>query len=204
VGCPAAFASPSDLEQAILQFQRAGVTNVTTTYFLGDFANFTNLAEQQRFRPQYGIGDDGTVNISYGSQHPDYANIQNAIAVTASRYGEERTPGLSPSAGTARCNAIFRSHGQPPVYGQPIGGGGLVCDELWMFQAAADHAGALARAGLAAGLQASRSVDFSYPEGPNDFTGPRVTTGGEYWRVDQFQSGCTCWRVVDPAFHPSF
>ena len=35
-------------------------------------------------------------------------------------------------------------------------------------------------------------------------TGDRVTTAGQFWRVDQFFEDCECWRVIDPEFHPNY
>lgn len=203
VGCPSALANPSDLEQAVLKFQQNGVSHVTTANFVGDFANFTTVAQQQGFHPSYGLPDDSLIPLNSGSQHPDFNNIANAISITASRDGEDRTPGAAPSAGTARCNAIYQSHGQPPVY-QQAAFAGNACDELWMFVAAVQHAPSLDQTSLAAGLQKAGSVDFSFPQGPNNFAGDRVTYGGQSWRVAQFMTKCNCWQVVDPAFHPSF
>lgn len=204
VGCPTGtFDSPSDLEAAILTFKQQGVTNVTFVHDTADFSNFTTVAQQQGFTPKYGIGDEGIVAIAYGSQKPNYQNIANALAITTYRYGEERTPGYPPSAGTQKCNAIFAAKGRPPVYQQPIGQGGIVCSLLWMVQGAIDHEPALLRSDVAAGLQASKSVDFSFPYGPNDFTAPGTTTAGESWRVDQFLTSCSCWQVVDRNYHPS-
>jgi hypothetical protein len=56
---------------------------------------------------------------------------------------------------------------------------------------------------MAAGLQRTKSIVFSFPQGPNDFTAPRTTTGGQYWRVDQFFKSCGCWRVADATFRPT-
>jgi hypothetical protein len=204
VGCPTAYADPSQLSQAILKFEQHNVSHVTELQEFPDFSNFTILAEQQGFHPRYGLPDDGILATAYGSQHDDYSNIANAIIITSDRYGEERTPGMAPTAGTARCNAIFQSHGRPPVYQQPVGDGGIACSELWEVAAAIDHAPALQRTALAAGLQAARSLDFSYPYGPANFTGSGVTYGDEFWRPDQFFASCNCWRVIDPTFHPSF
>ncbi|HET6810025.1 MAG TPA: hypothetical protein VFH50_03350 [Acidimicrobiales bacterium] len=203
VGCPTAFDSPGDLEQAILTFKQQGVTNVTFVHDTADFSNFTTIAQQQGFTPKYGIGDEGIVAISYGSQKPNYQNIANAVAITTYRYGEERTPGYPPGAGTQRCNAIFAAKGQPPVYQQPIGQGGIVCSLLWMVQGAIQHEPSLLRSNVAAGLQASKSVDFSFPYGPNDFSAPGTSTAGQFWRVDQFLPSCSCWQVVDRNYHPS-
>ena len=209
-GCPTSgFASPSDIQAAIIKFKQAGVTHMTLFEDTGDFPNFTNIAQQQQFRPKWGIPDDGVVATTYGTQHPDYSNIADAIAITDSRYGEEKTPGYRPSAGTAKCNAIFKAAGDPSVYEQSAGLGGLACNDVWMLKAAAEHASALSRTQLAAGLSAAGSVDFSYPDGPNDFrpnrfTGSKVTYGDEFWRTDQFLPSCNCWRVIDSTFHPSF
>jgi hypothetical protein len=73
-----------------------------------------------------------------------------------------------------------------------------------MLVAAADHAPSLAQNQMAIGLQRAQSVDFSFPEAPNDFTANGVTTGGEFWRSDQFMQSCNCWQVIDKTFHPSY
>jgi hypothetical protein len=204
VGCPSAFSSPSDLEQAVLKFEANNVTHVTTAEFVGDFPSFTTIARQQGFHPKYGIGDDSVIGTTNSSFHPDYNNIDGTIAIVASRNAEQATPGMTPTAGTARCNAIYKAHGIPPVYQRKLGGGGRICDNLWYFVAAVSHAPVLEQSALAAGLQQAGSIDFSYPEGPNDFTGSRITHGGEFWRTAQFSANCTCWRVIDTNFRPSY
>ncbi|HEX5267416.1 MAG TPA: hypothetical protein VFW24_11640 [Acidimicrobiales bacterium] len=209
VGCPTSFDTPSDQEQAILAFKSAGVTNVTVMNDNADFSNLTTIAQQQGFKPKWGIPDDGVVPTSYGNQHPDYGNIANALAITGDRYGEEKTPGYPISPGTAKCNAIFSAARMAPVYQQPVGTGGSACDMLWMLQIAAQHAPAMQRAALAAGLHAAGSFDPSYPWGANSFasnsfTGANITYADEFWRVDQFMPACSCWQVVDRNWHPAF
>jgi hypothetical protein len=201
-GCPSAFASPSDIQQAILKFKSAGVTHLTGIYVYGDLANFTNVAQQQGFKPQYLLADDGIIAISYGNLRPNPANVVNALAITSGRYAEERTPGMQPTAGTAACDAIQLAHGMPPTY-KVDPGAGNACNEVWMIKAAAEHAPVLSAEALAVGLQRARSIDFSYPSGPNDFSGPQVTLGGQFWRVTQYFGDCSCWRVIDPTFHPN-
>jgi hypothetical protein len=204
VGCPNALANPADIQQAVLSFKRAGVTHVTTASFVGDFANFTKTAQQQGLRPRYGLADDALVAISRGSQAPDPDNIADAVAIAANRSGEETTPGSRPSAGTVRCNAAFKKYGNlGNVYTLPYGAGDA-CALVSMFDAAADHAPVLQRNALAAGLQRAKSVEMSFPQGPNDFTGNRVTTGGQFWRPLQFHRSCTCWQITDRAFSRTF
>jgi hypothetical protein len=204
LGCPAALSSPSSLQQAVLQFKQAGVTHVTTASMVGDFGNFTNAAQQQNFKPKYGLGDDSLVPLTYGNQAPNLENISGAIAITASRDGEETTPGSKPTAGTLRCDAAFKKKGIGPTYSLPTGAGNA-CDVLWMFVAAVEHAPALQGNALAAGLQAAGSVDFSYPQGPVDFTKPGTTFGGQTWRPLRFElSPCKCWKLLDRTFHKTY
>jgi len=202
-GCPTAFANPSDVVQAVLKFRREGVTHMTEVMGTGDMAAFTNVAEQQGFRPAWGLPDDQVIGISYGNQRPNPDNIANALIVTPSRNGEERTPGMTPTAGTAKCDRYFTSHGLQPSYKQPQAAGN-VCNQMWMLRAAVEHAPSIAQNALGAGLQRAKSVEFSYPQGPNDFSGNGVTWGGQFWRYLQFFRDCECWRVIDPKFRPSY
>jgi hypothetical protein len=205
VGCPSGgFASPSVLAQAIVQFKTDGVTHVTEVNDAGDFPNFTTIAQQQGFHPVYGLADDGLVPIVNGTQHPDYNNIANAIAITPDRFGEENTPGTSPDEPTKRCEAIMTAHGQPTPYKSSAGAAGQMCNNLWLLKAAIEHAPAMQRNALAAGLQAAKSVEYSYPYGPNNFSGQNVTYGGEAWRVVQFMPSCNCYQVIDKTFHTPF
>ncbi|MHB8467771.1 MAG: type 1 periplasmic-binding domain-containing protein [Acidimicrobiales bacterium] len=201
VGCASAFASPSDIEQAVLTFQRDGVTHVTEAQFTGDFATFTNVAQQQGFHPKYVLPDDAIMTTSYGNQRPNADQIDGAVAVTITRNGEEHTAGIPPSPGTTRCDTVEKSLGRQTVRQVNSEAYGDACDLVWMFQAAVEHAPALQQAAVAAGLQRAGSVEFSYPQGPNDFSGPRVTYAGQYWRVAQFKKSCACWQLVDPEFH---
>lgn len=203
VGCPDAFANPADIQQAVLKFKTSGVTHVTTVNFLADMANFTKVAQQQGFKPVYGLADDNLVAISYGNLRPDPDNIDGAVAIAANRDGEERTAGVTPTAGTARCNAILEPRGLGNVYDKAAFTG-YACDQLWMLQAALEHAPNIQQEFLAAGLQRIKSIDFSYPAGPADFSGNRVTTGGQFWRAVHYLRSCSCWQLIDREFHPSY
>ncbi|MHB8464167.1 MAG: type 1 periplasmic-binding domain-containing protein [Acidimicrobiales bacterium] len=201
--CPAAFASPSDIAQAVLQFQSHGVTDMTEVNDPGDLANFTSVAQQQGFKPHWVLPDDQVIGTAYGTSPPDKNNFANALAVTESRNGEERTPGMSPTSGTLRCDSYLKAAGLAPTYKQAPGAGNM-CDELWMFKAALENAPELRQDAMAAGLAKVKSIDFSYPQGPNDFSGSRVTTAGQQWRTAQFYADCGCWKLIDRDFHPSY
>jgi len=202
VGCPAVIAPDSQLQQAVLQFKAAGVTNVTYVQFTGDIAQFSNDANAQGATWKYGMPNDQLVTTSYGSRHPNYNQFNGAITVSQDRDGEERTPGAVPTAATKRCDAILAKHNLQPTYKQPFAVGNA-CDQIWMLAAALDHAPAIASNALAAGLQAAKTVAFSFPQGPNDFSKPGTTSGGQYYRFDRFTTACNCWRVSDAEFRRS-
>jgi hypothetical protein len=205
-GCPFGTANPADVTQAVLKFKSEGVTHVTYSNAVGDLPSFTRTAQQQAFKPMYGLPDDAMIQIFYGSQPPDRNNLTNAIAIVPSRDAEERTPGYQPSAGTQRCNAAYAAAKLPAVYRETGSGplAGNVCNQLWMLKAGVENAAALRQDQVALGLQKAKSVDFSYPQGPNDFSAPKVTYGGQFWRVAQLMPSCGCWQIIEREFKPSF
>jgi len=204
VGCPAAFANETDLAQAVLTFKRQGVSHVTTANFVGDMARFTSHAEQQGFRPRYGLPEEALVSISSSRlRAPNADNMANALTITLSREGENNTPGMTPTAGSERCNAYRSSVGLAPVW-QSHAVAGLACNQLWMLQAELTRRRKLWPTALPIGLQRTRSIEFAYPQGLNDFTGRKTTTGGQFWRVGQFMPDCKCWRVVQKEFRRGF
>jgi hypothetical protein len=204
VGCPAATAPPSSMQQAVLDFKTAGVTHVLTVEDEIDFPNFTTLAERQAFRPKYAVPQT-QIGQTYAAQHPDYANIADSIAITQGRSGEERTPGMAPSgAATLECDAALKAKGRQPSWTNPSGIAGNNCVALAMLKAAAEHAPSMSRNALAAGLQATGAVDLSYPHGPADFRAPNTTFASQNWRVAKFMPSCNCWHVIERNFRPSF
>jgi hypothetical protein len=203
VGCPAATAPPSAMQQAVLQFKTAGVSHVLTIEDEIDFPNFTTLAERQGFRPKYAV-PSSQIGQTYATQHPDFDNISDAIAISQNRSGEERTPGMVPGGATLECDAALKAKGRQPTWTNPSGIAGNDCVALSMFKAAAEHAPVLARNALAAGLQATGTLDLSYPGGPADFRAPNTTFAGQNWRVVKYVRSCTCWHVIQREFRPSF
>jgi hypothetical protein len=159
------------------------------------------LAQQQGFHPLYGVPDENLIadGIS-GPQKPDYANMANALTVSPYLDGQQNVSG-QPNAGTRKCNAAMSASGLPNVY-KYVGAGGLFCDIFWEIAGAANHAPKLERSELAVGLQKLGSIDFSYPEGPNNFSTPKTTTGGQYWRTLQFSESCDCFKPITP-FKPA-
>jgi hypothetical protein len=209
LGCSALFSPPSVMSQAILQFQQAGVTHVTFANDGNDWAPFTKIAQQQHFNPLYGITDDeAQVAVTYSNNAPDHDNIVNAIDIENGATGEEHTAGMAPSAMTQQCLALFGYKVTYPVpdYAtmEKEGVYGGDCSVVWHFKEMVDHAPVLQRTALAAGQQAiGKTLSYAYGLGPSDFTAPKTMWGSQFWRVNQFQKACDCWRLIDKTFHPN-
>jgi hypothetical protein len=190
---------PADIQQAILKFKEAGVTNVTMANLGGEMASWTSVAQQQGFKPKYGLPDDGIIGSSYGKSAPNYDNLTGAVIITSGSQAEDRTPGIAPSAGTTSCSKALEAGGGPSVLKVSVIIGG-VCNTIAMLKAGLEKAPAISRENLAVGLKAAGSIPFSYPDGPNDFSGDKVVTGGQYWRPVAWMTACKCWQVTDPVF----
>ena len=205
MGCTPGQTSPADFQQADLAFKQAGVTHVTELDE-SDWGGFTKVAGQQGFEPRYVFATDQDAIALSGPFAPDPENFDGAVDLVGGRYGEENTPDFVPSAGTARCNAIYAKTGQKPVYRQGAGYGGVACHYLWFIDTLFDRLPKMERSSLAAGMRSIGVLDAPYPYGPIDFAAVPAGTpyGKESWRVDQYYKSCTCWRVVDRTFNPPF
>ena len=183
VGCPAVFANEADLAQAVLTFQREGVTHVIAANFQGDIARFTAHAEQQGFRPRYGFPDEALLSIASGSRAPEPRQHRQRRRHHAEPRGREPHAGHDADR-RARSGATRTgtAAGLPPVYDVPANAG-HACDQLWMLQAALGRAPELSAAGPAGGPAArpGRSTSRSRrarTTSPASGSRPAASSGG--------------------------
>jgi hypothetical protein len=207
LGCPNGGSdTPASMEQAVLNFKNAGVTDVMMLE-VTEGGIFTQVAEQQNFKPQYlHAEDDAATNVSTGGNAPNPANYNNAVDVLGSAYGEQSTPGYKPSGGAQKCNALLAAAGKPSVYSQTSGYPGVQCDYLWFAQALLSHATTFEASAFPRDMRAMGTVDFSYPFAPTDFgAAPADSTYGvDFWRAAIYHASCKCWQIPNAMFHPPF
>jgi hypothetical protein len=209
LGCPAGQNdTPAAMEQAVLAFKNGGVSDVTEVD-LTDFPLFTQVASQQNYKPRYVLNDAALADNTGAQTGPgsiSAANFDGAVDVVNDGYGEQKTPGYRPSGGTQTCDAIFSAAGQPGVYQQADGYGGVVCDYLVFIQALLDHAATLQASALAAAMHTIGTVNFSFPGAPIDFSAAPTGSayGVSFWRPVYYHASCTCFQVLDPTFHKPF
>lgn len=203
-GCPNAIPAPSDVENAVLTFQRAGVTHVLDDG--GVYENyFSKVAAKQQYHPRYMVGDQGTIalwnNPTFG---PDPQNFDGGLAITGTRYGEEHTSGMMPNAATKKCDVAMAKAGQPSSWASPDGFSGVVCDLVQMLVLGANHAPSLKRELIAKGLASLGTIDMPYPAGPASFGAHKGQVGGGSWRTAVYHAECSCFRVARQSFTKDF
>ena len=203
-GCFVGMAPPDQVEQAVLQFKTSGVTHVVDVNTI-TLNYFTRQAQQQDYHPKYSFPDGASI-LAYDSTGlaPDPANFDGALAITSAQFGALQTPGVSVSPATRTCDQIMAAAGLASAEKSGDAASGIACDGMWTLTGAMAHDAGLTRAGMAAGLDQVGQLGFSYPQGPANFTGSKVMTGGEFWRPAVFAASCACFRVTNPNFQPSF
>jgi hypothetical protein len=192
-------------QQAVLNFRRAGVTNVADVVAPTSQSNyFSRVAAAQQAKFNYSIPDRGAITTFESSGFsPDANNFDGALLITGMQYGALKS-GVPVSASTKRCNDAMAAAGQQSVEASGVNFAGVACNFVWMLTAAFSHAPSLTRANFVVGLNRSGVLDFSYPTGPAKFDKPGVVAGGQFWRPVRYDGKCPCFKVVDPVFKPNF
>ena len=203
-GCYVGIPPPQDVEQAVLEFKTQGVTHVIDDNSIS-LNQFSRTAQQQDYHPHYSF-PDGAAILAYDSQGlaPDPVNFDGAEAVTSAQWGALQTPGATVSPATRTCDQIMAGAHLPSAEQSGDAASGIACDGLWTLQAAMNHDPGLTRAALAAGLDQAGRIDYSYPQGPADFSGSHVVTGGQFWRPTVYVGSCACFRLTNPSYQPSY
>jgi len=203
LACPAGQTdTAASMEQAVLSFKNAGVTDVTEVD-VNDVGLFTQVAQQQNYTPHYVYTDSAQAASNFtGPDAPNPTNFNGAINIVEGGYGEATTPGYQPSGATKACDGIYAAGGQPSVYKQLDGYGGVACDYLWFVQALLNHASTVSPTAQISSMHKIGTLDLSYPFAPLNFsTSPSGSAYGVFeWRAVYYHSSCKCWQVPDPTF----
>jgi hypothetical protein len=206
LGCPAGQNDTSaSMQQAVLSFKNAGVTDVTEAG-VNDVGLFTQVAQQQKYTPHYVFTDSAQAATNFtGPDAPNPTNFDGTINIVEGGYGESTTPGFKPTAATKACDAIYAAGGQPSVYKQLDGYGGVVCSYLWFVQALLNHASTVSSTQQISSMHKIGSLALSYPLAPLDFSAAPSGSGYgvSFWRPVYYHASCKCWQVPDPTFHKS-
>jgi hypothetical protein len=204
LGCPSGQTdTPASMEQAVLAFKDAGVTDVTEIA-VNDWGLFTQVAQQQHFNPHYVFTDSAAAASNFtGTDAPDPTNFNGTVNIVEGGYGEATTPGFKPSSATKTCDAIFAAGGQPSVYKQPDGYGGFVCGYMWFVQALLNHASSVQPTAQVSSMHKIGVLDLPYAMAPLDFSASPAGSayGVGEWRAVYYHASCKCWQVPNAAFH---
>ena len=194
VNC-ALVAPPNEILQGVVQHKAAGASHVFLASSLSNNQRYTSLAQQQGFRPAYGVSDYGTATASNGTWDRSFAG---AIGVTSTRRAEMNSGIKNPRVQT--CERLVTAKGLKG-FTNDVDSASNVCDQFWFFRKAVDRAGAnptrtsLVEVGVG-------SIGQHESGGGSDgiFDRRGKVNGGDFYRFLQFDGGCVCWKLRDPNF----
>jgi hypothetical protein len=124
------------------------------------------------------------------------------VAVTSTRSGELDSGIHSPAETT--CSNILVSNGLPAITTGSSEQAASVCDQMFFFAQAADHAGLNpTRPSLVEGLSQMGYFNSAYT-GDSNWNRPGKIEGGDFQRAIRYHVSCQCWQVVDRSFGPGY
>jgi hypothetical protein len=199
-GCSGAPSQPQSDQQAVLQFQREGVTHVLNVAYQYD-ANFSVAADQQNYSPKFARMEDASATaLETASQKPG-KSFDGTMLITTIETGAPHTPNYRYNQPTQACTKLLAAAGLPPAYSPGLMTlYGVACIDGALFKAAADAAPALMRSQLATGLAAAGRQELAYPAGPLSISDAALPTGGTLARPAVWKSSCDCWVVTDTRY----
>jgi hypothetical protein len=205
LGCPAGQVfTPAAMEQAVLSFKNAGVTNVADAQAGAAPNVFTQVAAQQKYKPKYTLNNSEIIVGGFsGADAANPGNLNGGVNAVTQAYGEQTTPGYKATSGTAKCNAIFAAAKLPNVYKQADGYGGVACDYLWYLQGLLNHSTSLQSSKLVTAVHKIGSLQYSYPYAPVNYAAaPKgAPYGVSYWRIATYVASCQCWHIPNPTWN---
>lgn len=195
-------APPNQIAQAVLQHKADGASHVFLATSGTNAQNYVRIAVGQGFRPQYGGSDYGEVSSPAGTSNWGEA-FDGAMAITSQHTGEVNS-GIR-NAELQACDQLARRNGlkgfDSEANDTALPG---MCDVFRFFKAAIDKGGAnVTRATFVQGIS---SIGAFKTAGLGDglFDRPGKVSGGDFQRAIRFNGSCTCWKIVDRDFRPSY
>lgn len=195
----------ADIQSAVLRFRSDGVTHVLPME-VNSMAFFAQPAENQRYRPRYGLSSFTGANAYAGSLVP-YSQLNGAVGLgwfptldlPQSMTGDD-SPYSGP--GRARCLEIYKDAGIGFSDANAKAVGLLICDLFFSVEAVVEAVpdGQPVTSGSAMAALEGLGSSFRIASLPAARFGPGrhypVTSG---WRW-QYESACRCLRYSGPKF----
>jgi ABC-type branched-subunit amino acid transport system substrate-binding protein len=196
----------SAVESAVLQFHAAGVDHVMflTTSALTVSSGFMRYAASQGWTPRYGMSSaEGFPQPQSGSTASSpYAapvsQLHGIVGVSWAPAAQGVDPRYSYSPRAKQCIGLLESKGVSASAAE-TGGGLTACDEVWLFQAAAEATGlTMTGASLISGANQlgdfPSAAQFLLHYDPSHHDGTAEAANMAY------DDGCTCYRFTSAPF----
>jgi ABC-type branched-subunit amino acid transport system substrate-binding protein len=188
----------SQIPNAVLRFRNNGITHVFTN---GNIFFFGPAAEQQHYRPRYGVSIWDSLPLSVQTvPSAQFAGALGIGYVPMAEVDAAKDPGdVSPAQ--AQCRRVMQQAGQDTSSRPAFWIMGFFCDAFYLLQAAADSGRSVTPTGLQRGMDAVGTTR------PSAITfrahyGPGLHDGASAVRDLAYDSACSCFSYPRKADFP--
>lgn len=182
---------------AVLQFKAAGITHVLFSY-LGSAVLFMTNAENQQYRPRYGLHSRNSPAALLEGNAPARQQ-EGAMGIgwqPMNDVNQANDPGiLGPRQ--QLCLKLIRKAGQDTTVRATALIGLWLCDGLFFLRDALQKAPSFSAAGLRTGVESLRDFDAASTF-RSGFAPGRLHDGASLYRMFAFNSECRCYRYISP------
>lgn len=188
----------AEMQSAVLRFKSQGITHVLIVE-----ANalltllFTRSAENQDYRPRYGLNSQNGPTAIAGNVPP--AQFRRAIGVGWAPQLDVPASELPANAARDRCFAMYAKEGQKPAdanNGAIMAG---ICERMEFLKAAVEAGGPdVTIDSFARGAEALGDSFPSYTGLGNNVFGPGRHAGGAFYRLLAHDADCHCFHYTSP------
>lgn len=189
----------AQISNIVLRFKTAGITHVVFwgTQGVGPFF-FPTTAENQNYRPRYGISTQDYPELSR-NQGPR-AQWRRAVGAGWAGPGDVGlAPNWVPDDLGNRCFKFFTDEGLAVTTGDTANGLLSLCDSLWFLKAGMDAADAATPQAFRAAVD-SLGNSFASAGGTPNTWGPGKHDGAGGVRRFAFDDGCECFKYTSPTW----
>lgn len=186
----------AEMQNAVLSFKTQGITHVIIVDEKGVLTLLaTAAAENQNYRPRYGLNSQNGLTVIAGQVPPGQLNRAVGIGWFPQLDVPERE--LPPNAGRERCLATFSKHGEEPANANNAGVMVGICERI-NFVKAAVEAG-LPDITAESFARGAESLGSSFPSAMglrNNIFGPGRHAGAGYYRHVRYDRECNCFHYT--------
>ena len=186
----------AEMQNAILAFKTQGITHVIIVDEKGVLTLLaTAAAENQNYRPRYGMNSQNGLTVIAGQVPPGQLN--GAVGIGWFPQLDVPAREIPPNASRERCLATFKKHGEEPANANNAGVMVGICERMNFIKAAVEAG--LPDITAESFARGAESLGSSFPSAlglGNNIFAPGRHAGAGYYRHVRYDRECNCFHYT--------